>query len=50
VSPLPQPEEPKVIPLPPERTADSATGALTVVDIVGRSGKRRLPRYEAAGG
>jgi hypothetical protein len=49
-SPLPPPDEPQVIPLPPERTADSATGALTVVDIVGRSGKRRLPRYEAAGG
>jgi rare lipoprotein A len=50
VSPLPQPGEPQVIPLPPERTADSATGTLTVVDIVGKSGKRRLPRYEAAAG
>jgi len=49
VSPVPS-DEPQAIPLPPERTADSATGTLTVVDIVGKSGKRRLPRYEAAAG
>ena len=49
-SPAPLTDEPEKIPLPPERTADNATGALTVVEIVGRSSHRRLPRYEAAAG
>jgi rare lipoprotein A len=49
LAPLP-PDEPQAIPLPPERTADSATGTLTVVDIIGKGSKRRLPRSEAAAG
>jgi rare lipoprotein A len=49
LSPLPA-DEPQAIPLPPQRTADSATGTLTVVDIIGKSGKRRPPRSEAAAG